>query len=178
MVFHAAAPVGADAAVGLSYNYIQDRLPKTYGDRSRVHHQMRLGSTFIVSDKTVVGLVMVDPTRTNPGDERILLGLQQGITESIMFIADVGSQYSKNVQEKSLWSVALQANVFSDFFLRAGRNYDNITKFRTTGWGISWIGPRLGLEFAQKFSDSFGSNTYIYKKESLVDTSISALVKF
>ena len=123
-------------------------------------------------------MVVVDPTRTIPGNERIIVGFQQGLTDAITFIGDAGTQYSKDIKTKSLWSVALQATLFDDFFARIGKSYDNITYLRGFGWGVGWVGPRMGLEFAQRISDSFGKNTYIYKKESIVDTSLSAIIKF
>ncbi len=178
MVFHGAAPVGAEGAVGFSYNYIRDTLPKKYNKRHRTHHQMRVGSTFILNEGSYLGLVIVDPTRTNPGDERVLIGFQQAMTSSLILMADVGSQYSKDVMDKSLWGVAIQMNLFDDFFIRGGRSYDNITKLRGYGYGVGWVGPRFGVEFAQRFSESFGKGTYIYKKESLVDTALSAILKF
>lgn len=178
MIFHGAAPVGADMAIGMSYNYIQDKRPRDFNRRHQTLHQVRLGTSYILSERSTMGLVIVDPTRTNPGDERLLLGFQQGLTDSITLMADVGTQYSKNVQKKSLWAAALQITLFDDFFVRAGRSYDNITYFRGFGWGVGWVGPRIGVEFAQKISDSFGKNSYVYKKESIVDTAFSAIIKF
>jgi hypothetical protein len=179
LILHGAAPMGSDASVGVSYNYIQDRLPrKKYNDHFRVHHQIRLGTTYIISEGLSFGMVVVDPTRTNPGDERFLAGVQYQIIENLLFIGDVGTQYSKNVQTKNLWSAALQANIYGDFFIRGGKFADNVTGFRGTGWGASWVGPRFGIEFAQKFSDSFGPNKYLYKNERLNDTSLSAIIKF
>jgi hypothetical protein len=178
MIFHGSAPVGPNGAVGISYNYIQDRLPKKFRHRNQVHHQMKIGSTFILSEGSYLGFVVVDPTRTNPGDERIIIGFQQAMTSSLMLIVDGGAQYSKDIKENSLWNVAIQVNVLEDLFLRGGKFYDNVTKFRGYGYGVGWVGPRFGVEFAQKFSDSFGKPNYLYKKESLLDTAISAILKF
>lgn len=177
-VVHGAAPMGANAAMGISYNYVQDKMPRSFKNRHRVHHQLVLGSIVILDDKTSIGVVVVDPTRTTPGEERLLAGFQYSIADRFTVLADGGAQYSKNFQKENLWRAALQVNIFGDFFIRAGKFYDNIVKLEGTGWGASWMGPRLGVEFAQKFSEQFGEDRYLYKNETIVDTSLSAVIKF
>jgi hypothetical protein len=134
---------------------------------------------YIVDEDTTLGIVIKDPTRTTPGEERIIGGFQYNIASRLSLLGDVGTQYTKDVKKKYLWRAAAQVNVFSDFFIRAGKFYDNVTQTKGTGWGVSWIGPNLGVEFAQKISDQFGEgNTYVYKGERLIDTSLSAIIKF
>ena len=69
-------------------------------------------------------------------------------------------------------------NIFSDFFLRLGQFFDNIQKMKGSGWGISWMGPRFGVEFSQRQAEQFDSGYYVYKDEKIMDTSLSALIKF
>jgi hypothetical protein len=69
-------------------------------------------------------------------------------------------------------------NFFEDFYLRAGRFQDTMSESKGTGWGVSWIGPRIGVEFAQKISEFYGKSSYVYKDERLIDTSLSAIIKF
>ena len=178
MVLHGSAAMGASTAMGVSYNYVQDTLPNTYKDRHQTHHQLSLGMTHFVADDMILGIVILDPTRTNAGDERLIAGFQYTITNRFMLIGDVGTQYTKAWSDKYLWRAAVQLNIFSDFFIRVGQFYDNVTQFKGTGWGVSWMGPRLGVEFAQKYSDQIGDSNYIYEDESLVDTSLSAIIKF
>ena len=177
-IFHAASPMGKTSALGFSYNYINDRLPSGTKNRHRVHHQMNVGLTEILSEDLTMGLVIQDVTRTTPGEERVLLGFQYKLTEKIVAIADTGAQYTKSYKKDNLWRAALQVNLFQDVFVRGGKFEDNVQDFRGYGWGIGWIGPRLGIEFAQKISDHFGKNTYIYKDERIVDSSLSAVIKF
>lgn len=175
---HGASTIGGNTAFGIRYNYIQDHLPSGSSDKHQAHHQVSFGTTYVIDEDTTLGVLVVDPTRTTPGEERIYGGFQYNLGDRLVLMADVGAQYSKDYKKKYLWRGAVQANVFSDFFLRVGRYYDNITEFKGTGWGASWIGPKLGVEFAQKISDKFGSNGYVYEDEVLVDTSISAILKF
>lgn len=178
MVLHGAVPMGSNAAMGVSYNYIEDKLPRNRSNRHRLNHLLSMGTVLIPDDKTVLGLVLIDPTRTIPGEERILAGFQYNIAERFILMGDVGYQYTKSVTDKNMWRAAAQINIFADFFLRAGKFYDKINNFQGTGWGVGWMGPRLGVEFAQKFTEQFGKNSYIYKNETLVDSSLSAVIKF
>ncbi len=178
MVFHAAAPIGNATSLGFSYNYISDTLPTSFKDRHQISHQASAGMSHIIDQNTILGLVIIDPTRTTPGEERLLAGFQYNIAERFMILGDAGAQYTKSFSDKYVWRGAVQLNVFSDFFLRAGKFYDNISELKGMGWGVAWIGPRIGVEFAQKYSEQFGSGSYVYEEEKLVDTSLSAFIKF
>jgi hypothetical protein len=178
MVFHAAAPISTSSAIGLSYNFLQDTMPSNFRNRHRVHHQASIGSVHILDEDTILGLTLIDPTRTTPGEERLVAGFQYNLADRFMLIGDAGAQYTKNFSKQYLWRGAVQLNVFSDFFLRVGKFYDNVRELKGTGWGASWIGPRFGVEFAQKYSEQFGSGSYVYEEEKIVDTSVSAIIKF
>jgi hypothetical protein len=178
MVLHGAAPISPTTAMGVNYSYLKDSLPNTFQRRHRTHHQASIGLTHILDERTSIGLLVQDLTRTTPGEERILAGLQYSLTDRLIVIGDAGAQYSKNFSEKYLWRGSIQLNLFSDVFLRVGRFYDNIQKIKGTGWGVSWMGPRLGIEFSQLYSQQFDSGFYIFKDEKLVDTAVSAVIKF
>ncbi len=178
MIFHGASMLGETTSVGVSYNYLMDKQPRTFERRHLVHHQVGVGITKIVSETFVVGLVVQDPTRTTPGEERAIAGVQYNFATKLTLIGDYGIRYTKDASKDNLWRAAVQANLFSDVYARVGRFYDNVTKLRGTGFGVSWMGPRLGLEFAQKMSDQIGNAGYLYKDERLVDTSLSAFIKF
>jgi hypothetical protein len=178
MVLHGAAPISNSTSIGVSYSYLSDVLPKKFSKRHKVHHLATFGMNHIVDEDTILGLVVLDPTRTTPGEERAIGGFQYNLGDRFTLMGDVGAQYTKNVSKKYLWRAAAQLNIFSDFYLRVGQFYDNITEMKGNGWGASWIGPRFGVEFAQKYSEQFGTGNYIYETEKLVDTSLSAIIKF
>lgn len=178
MVLHGAAPMGKATALGVSYSFIKDHLPRRYHNRNRSHHQASIGITHIIDEKTILGLVVIDPTRTTPGEERAIAGFQYSLADRFTLIGDIGTQFTKNASKKYLWSGAVQINIFSDFYLRAGKFYDNIRELKGNGWGVSWIGPRFGAEFAQRYSEQFGSDSYVYQDEKLADTSLSLIIKF
>lgn len=178
IIGHGSAMVGESTSMGFAYKYLDDTFPKGSKSRHSVSHQLTAGTTHIVDDKTSIGFVLVDPTRTTPNEERLMTGFQYQVAEKLTLIADLGTQYTKDVKDKYLWRGAVQLQLFDDFFLRVGKFHDNIRLNKGTGWGASWLGPKLGVEFAQKFTDQFGDEGYVYKNESLVDTSLSAVIKF
>jgi len=178
IVSHGAAALGDSTAMGLTYRYLQDVRPVAFRHRREISHQLSLGMTHILDEKTIFGLVLVDPTRTTKNEERAIAGIQYSFADKLTLIADAGTQYTKDARDKYLWRAAIQLQLFDDFFFRIGKFYDNIRESKGTGWGIGWIGPKLGVEFAQKISEQFGKDSYIYRNETLVDTSLSAIIKF
>src|SRR5690606_35644096 len=100
------------------------------------------------------------------------------LAERLILIGDIGVQFTKAVNKKYLWRAALQVTLFKDFFLRGGQFYDNIYEMKGTSWGAGWVGPRFGVEFAQRYSQQFGSGFYLYEDEKITDTSLSAIIKF
>lgn len=178
IVLHGASVVFKNTSLGFSYNYIQDTLPNRFSPRHKVHHQASAGLTHIVDEDLTVGLIVIDPTRTTPNEERAIAGFQYNLAQRFALIGDIGAQYTKAVSDKYLWRGAVQLRIFDDFLLRAGRFYDNVQELKGTGWGAGWIGPKFGVEFAQKYSEQVGSGSYVYKDEKIVDTSLSAILKF
>ena len=178
IILHGAGLMNAKNSMGFAYNYIQDKAQKGTNPRHSINHQLQVGTTHIIDEDTILGLVLKDPTRTTPGEERLIAGFQYSVAERFIIIGDIGAQYTKSFSDKYLWRAALQMNIFSDFFLKVGQFYDNITMFKGTGWGASWIGPRFGVEFAQKFSDQLDKGNYVYPEEQLVDSSLSVIMKF
>jgi hypothetical protein len=178
VVLHGASALGPKSSLGVTYNFLQDTLPRGHKDRHQTSHQLSMGLLHIVDESTTVGLVITDPTRTTPGEERLLAGFQYQLASRFVIIGDVGAQYTKSFSENYLWRAALQINIFDDFFIRGGRFHENMTESKGTGWGVSWIGPRFGVEFAQKMTEYYGKKSYLYKDEKLVDTALSAIIKF
>lgn len=178
IIGHGSAMVGDRTSMGFAYKYLYDGYPKKGKTAHSASHQLMAGTIHIVDDSTTVGFTIVDPTRTTRGEERIMAGLQFQLAEKLTLIGDLGTQYTQDVKDKYEWRAALQLQLFDDFFIRAGKSYDNIRLNKGTGYGIGWLGPKLGVEFAQRFTEQFGDEGYVYKDETIVDTSLSAVIKF
>lgn len=176
LILHGSSPMSKTSSMGLGYQYLQDKKPRSSNSRHSTHHQLILGLTQIIDESMTLGLVIVDPTRNTPGEERVLAGFHYNVADRFALIADVGSQYTKDIQKFHIWRASLQLNIFSDLFFRIGRFHDNIQNMKGTGWGLGWIGPRIGIEFAQKVSEQFKSD-YIFNNERLFDSSLSFVIK-
>jgi hypothetical protein len=50
--------------------------------------------------------------------------------------------------------------------------------FKGYSWGASWVGPRMGVEFAQRFSEQTDKGFYVYNGEKIIDTSFSFIIRF
>jgi hypothetical protein len=176
-----AAPIGENMSYGLLYRYTEDSRPDWYGASSRhkVSHPFTMGLTWIPYSKLTVGFVWDDPTRAITGESRAIAGLQYSVTPDLIAIIDAGGDPTTDFYDKRLWRGALQFNVFSDFFLRGGKFQDRALNLEGEAWGVSWTGPKLGVDFAMKTSRQIQSESgYLYKDEKLQDVSFTANVRF
>src|SRR5690606_12933771 len=69
---HGSVPMSPNSSMGVRYAYLQDHLPSGSKNRHRTHHQASIGVSYIIDPKTVLGLVVIDPTRTTPAEERAI----------------------------------------------------------------------------------------------------------
>jgi len=177
-VLHGASASNKETAIGASYGYERLKEPVSSSNRHQINHFLNIGVTHIVAQRTILGLVVKDALKTVTDGQAVKAGIQQGLSDNILLLADVGFQGKKSFSKTYEWNTALQLTLFDDFFLRAGLSYDELHQYRSKGWGFAWMGPKLGLEFAQRFSTALAKNTYLYENERIIDTSLSAFVSF
>lgn len=175
---HLASVIGKNSSFGLNYQYIQDTFPKNTSPRRDFSHLLNAGFTYVLSEDLILGLVARDLTRTIEGEEKAIVGFQYELTDKINLIFDYGFLYSKSYNKHFYWAAATQLTIFKDFYFRGGLFEDQITHFKGYSWGASWVGPRLGVEFAQKFSEQTSKGNYIYSGETIVDSSVSFFLNF
>jgi len=174
-----AAPIGQNMSYGILYRYTQDSRPEWYGtSRHKVSHPFTMGLTWIPMTKLTFGVVWDDPTRAIKGESRAIAGVQYNLTGDLIAMADAGGDPTVDFYDKRLWRAALQYNLFSDIFLRAGKFQDRALNLEGESWGFSWTGPKLGIDFAMKNSSQIRSETgYLYKDENLRDVSFTLSVR-
>ncbi|MFA5584182.1 MAG: hypothetical protein WDA09_08200 [Bacteriovoracaceae bacterium] len=178
MSMHAASVMGKNASFGINYQYLQDTFPSGHKPRRDFSHVVNAGLTYILSNDLIIGAVARDLTRTLTNEEKALVGLQYVLTDKVNLIFDYGFFYTKGFNNKFQWAGAVQLALFKDVYLRGGMFEDQITHFKGYSWGASWVGPRLGVEFAQRFSEQTSKGSYIYSGETLVDSSLSLFLTF
>lgn len=178
MTLHSSANLGKKSSLGLSYNYLLDKRPSNSPHRHDVNHQVHLGYTFILDQDMSLGVALHDITKTTPGEERMILGFQYVVAQRFTILGDWASESYKEIKGLYYWAAALQMNLFSDVFLRVGQFYDTFQKSKGNSWGLSWVGPKLGLEFSQKYSTYFRDSASFFSAEKTIDSSFSLLINF
>lgn len=166
-----AAPIGKSTAMGIIYRYTIDKVDDEKQDPA---HQGLLGLTHVFTPKLTMGITVEDPFLANKDDAIGTFGLQYALTSSFYLIGDIGSNYVYDISKRSFTRLAAQFNIFRDFYLRAGTFHDKNDQEKGTAFGMSWIGPKLALEYAFKKGEFIGENTdYIFKGEKFEEISFS-----
>lgn len=172
-----ASNVTRNTSVGILYRYTMDH--DKIIDEDDNFHQAILGFTHINSSKLSFGGTLVDPFLSNKEDARVILGIQYSLTENLLFLLDAGTNFNDKPNDNTLYKGALQLNFFKDLFLRGGQFYDRASHLKGAAWGISWIGPRLSLEYATKTSEVLEDySDYLFKGEKIIESSVSIAIVF
>lgn len=166
---------GKKTSFGILYRYTIDK----DGADEKKYHQAVLGFTHIYSNDLIIGGIIVDPFLSNKEDARTILGFQYSLTQNFFLIIDGGSNFHDHPKENTLSRGALQVNFIKDFFIRTGQFYDKTTNLKGKSWGISWIGPKLSIEYSYKTSEIISENSdTLYKDEQIIETSLAFALVF
>lgn len=172
-----ASNYGKKTAVGILYRYTIDEDIRANNEKK--FHQGTLGITHVFSEKLTFGAILVDPFLSNRGDSRIVTGIQYTIAGSLLLILDYGFDYNDEPKKNNFVKGALQVNFFKDLFLRVGKYEDHISGLGGNSWGLSWIGPRISLEYSVKTSEVMNQkSSYLFEDENLTESSLSFAVLF
>ena len=173
-----ASNLGKKSAIGVLYRYTVD--DDKVLDEENKFHQAVFGFTHIHSERLSLGGIIVDPFLANKKDAKVVLGFQYNLTENFLLILDGGANFNEKPHKNTLYKGAFQVNFFKDLYLRIGQYRDKTTKLKGSSWGISWIGPRLSLEYAYKTSEVLEdfADQYLYKGEQFIESSLSLALVF
>ncbi len=169
----ASTNLGKNASFGVLYRYTEEDV-----DGHRVYHQGTFGLTYLFNEKLSVGAILVDPFLSHKEDTRVAAGIQYSFVQNFLVMADVGTNYTDQPSTENYISAALQAQFFRDLFLKYGQFKDKIEKLEGVSWGLSWIGPRLSLEYAIKESRSLESTELFFKDEEVQEQSLAISMVF
>ncbi len=144
--------VNSKAAMGFTYRETKDSLKTSSNDtaRNEKYQQTVLGTSYVYDTNMSFGVVLIDPFKSHSKDSRGFLGFQYNFQSPIAIIGDVGSRWDQNLSDYLVYRGGLQIAFYNDFFLRAGVFRDKGFSERGNSVGVSWIQPRLSLEFAIK----------------------------
>lgn len=143
-------PVSDTLALGTGYRYTRELSHVDRGDERFNYSTITLGLTHIIEPNFTMGLMIEDPTKSKAKRTRGIFGIQYVAKDLITLMADVGSDYNKDLADGLVTKVATQIKLISDFYLRAGVFQDKLAAETGNGWGLGWVGPKLVLDFGMK----------------------------
>ncbi|RZF23022.1 hypothetical protein DAY19_04425 [Halobacteriovorax vibrionivorans] len=143
-----ASTVGPKSSLGFTYQDIK-RVDNYLGNiEKNEYSQVNIGVFHAVTSSLSLGMVAMDPFKSSENGTKAILGMQYQYGKFISLMLDAGADYTTELSERSLVRGAIQFNVLSDFYIRAGMFDDKIDMQSGSGFGISWIQPKLTLNFA------------------------------
>lgn len=171
-----ARAIGQSTSLGTIVRYSHDwRGNKKHNDH---YTQMVIGVTHIFNEKLSLGVTWTDPTMVKKSDYQFAAGLQYQLFTSLILMADAGANTQYAYEDTQFNRLALQLDLFSDLFVRAGTYYDKQTNLRGNSWGISWEAPKLSLHYAYQNSQAIKKNQdFLYGDEKLIVHSLAISLK-
>lgn len=145
--------VGKTSSLGFAYRKSDDTLGSSNINKiEKEYHQTSVGVLHVINQNLSFGLVAHDIFKGNNPDAKAVAGFQYNFAHSVALLADIGSRWDQNLSDHLMYRGAIQFNVFNDFFLRVGMFNDKSTDERGNSFGLSWVQPRLSLDFSVKNS--------------------------
>ena len=134
--------MGPQSSWGVTYKKTTDK------GRDERFEQFIVGITHVISPEFSLGIVASDPTGKVEGHRRGIVGFQYIYQNFISLMVDGGSDYEAELSENFFHREAIQIKLLGNIYTRFGIFNDKGLKRRGTGTGLSWIQPRLMLDFA------------------------------
>lgn len=169
-----ARPINRDSSFGMIYRRTKDYM---HNGGELEYNQVVFGISHIVNERFSFGTILTDPFKSKAKESKVILGTQFIISQHLYFLLDVGGYYIDSLSENSEIRSAVQIRFLSDLYIRFGIFTDKFRGIKGDGWGISWNGPKLSLDFAViNSSDIDEQKNYLYTDEQLVETSFTVSV--
>ena len=159
-----ATPVSEKSSLGVTY--------RKYEGLGLEATSLDIGVSHAITEFFTLGAIVKNPQRNNNFDTRFILGTQFVYKDFIAVLFDLGSDWENTLNEDLVYGAGLQFKTFNDFYLRIGSSKDKKLKKTHSGVGLSWVSPRILLNFA--ISNILEENS----DETIKDTSFSVSYKF
>lgn len=169
-----ASKISAATAMGLIYSYNEQT---TLLEPEQDFHQISIGLTHVFSSNLSIGFVLTDPFKSNKVDSSFKGGLQYALFSNLIFIQDLEYHLYNQVDEIT-YRTAIQINFFDDFFLRGGMFSDKLNKAEGHAYGLSWVGPKLAIDFSIMKSKFVEDTLLNLKNEEDLEASFALSVRY
>lgn len=175
-----ATMLSESVSAGITIQHNEDSRPSWYSNkRHNTSNSLVVGVTWIALESLSFGAVMEDAGKALRDESRATAGVQYTLTTDLIIILDAGGDPRGDFAKRHLWRAAAQYRLFDDFFARVGQYKDNTINEKGIGWGVSWAGPKLGVDFAMKRAKQLdGGKDYLYPNETITDISFAVNLRF
>jgi hypothetical protein len=175
--FSMSSLIGEKSAFGTSIRKTKDKTKSTNTEVD--YYQTVFGVTHVLDEGTSLGLVAYDVFDSKADETKGMLGLQHVFLEYITISGDAGADFTADeITDTVFYRGALQVRVLNDFFLRFGASRDKLKEEKANGMGLSWVTPRLAIEFALKETTQLKSTRFNRDETKLKETSIGLSMRF
>lgn len=174
-----AYPMSKRSSVGFTYRYTKDT-PYINGVEQKLttHNQMVVGFYHQVKNYFSLGMTFTDPFKNVENETIALAGGQLSYQDMITFMFDAGANYYEDMADTFLYRGGLQLKMLSDFLLRFGYSRDNGKKESSNSMGITWVSPRLILNFALRNIKVDQDELLNQRQEKIRESSFSMSLHF
>lgn len=171
--------VDGNSAFGISYSYVQEEFLEGTVTKENKLHVGSMGYLYIVDPKLSFAVIWNDPTWADRMNSKTVTGVHYRPFEKLSLMLDFGFDVKRSINKTFYYATGAEFEFYTDLYARFGVFQDKIFNIEGQGFGIGWVGPRLGLEAAMKTTkrkDDFA--TYLLNNEKLKETEISLIYLF
>ncbi len=143
------APLSDKSAFGVSFRKTKDE--NTANNTSVDYYQTVFGVTHAIDQQTSLGLVAYDAFNSAGDATKAILGIQHVFVDYVTVAFDIGGNYKADeISDTLLYRGSVQVKVLDDFYIRFGAFNEKELAEKGNAFGLAWISPKLGFEFALK----------------------------
>ncbi|MCB9094797.1 MAG: hypothetical protein H6621_06985 [Halobacteriovoraceae bacterium] len=167
--------VSAGGAFGITHYYTID---KPIGLNKDAFHRTNLGIAFIQNERFSMGAVVNDIAQGQSEASTAIAGVQYLLSKNTVVMLDSGFNYRGSLSDSIFYRSAIQIKFLERVLVRAGIFNDKHFNTKGGSWGVSWVGPRFTIEFANlvtKRRDDL--SVYLYENEAINEASFSFVLK-
>ncbi|MBC7427903.1 MAG: hypothetical protein H7336_04770 [Bacteriovorax sp.] len=164
-------------AFGVSFRKTKDENSLT-GERVD-YYQTVFGLTHALDQTTSLGLVAYDAFNSKGKATKAIIGVQHAFVDAITVSFDLGGNYNaEEISNSLLYRGSIQVRVLEDFFLRFGGFNDKEQEEKGNAFGLGWVTPRLGFEFALKQTKQKASPALARNETKMREASFGVSLRF
>lgn len=134
-----------------------------------------IGFTYVYSPRVTLGLVANDLTEETQLEQTVKTGFQYTVLSDLIVMGDIGTNRNEESEKRLIYGAAAQFKLYKHLYARAGKSIDKNQGLSTNGYGVSWLGPKLGLEYAFRSLEGIGEGFRTLAQDQSLEEHILSL---